>query len=51
MGIALSLLGPSVSYLEDQLGVSAVGFVWVFVVQRSISRASGLHRTSVLRQA
>ena len=33
------------------LGVCAVGFVWVFVVQRSISRASGLHRTSVLRQA
>ena len=33
------------------LGVCAVGFAWVFVVQRSISRASELHRTGVLRQA
>jgi hypothetical protein len=33
------------------LGVCAVGFLWVFVVQRSISRASGRHRTVVLRQA
>jgi fucose permease len=33
------------------LGVCAVGFAWVFVVQRSITRASGLHRTGVLHQA
>jgi len=33
------------------LGVCAVGFAWVFVVQRSISRASALHHTGVLRQA
>jgi fucose permease len=31
------------------LGVCAVGFVWVFVVQRSISHASAHDRTSDLR--
>ena len=33
MGIALSLLGPSVSYLEDQLGVSAgvVGILFAVI--------------------
>jgi fucose permease len=32
------------------LGVCCLGLAWVFVVQRSISRASELHRTGVLRQ-
>ena len=31
------------------LGVCCLGLVWVFVVARSISRASALHRTNVLR--
>ena len=33
------------------LCVCAVGFAWVFVVQRSISRASERDRTNALRQS